>query len=215
MHTFWKTLTACTIAFGYGSASAGIITVGGVDAGVNGMETAETGVCTIDFNSGTSANACGATYTLAATNIVSGDLKDYFKSPSGDTTSYLIAGPSAGSPVTISLATPANYFGFYAGSLDSYNLVQFYKDHLLVDSFTGTAINAVAFPTTRADGSRSEYINYFASALFDEIVYSSSSNSFETDNHAIGRVAFVPEPASIALVGLGFVVIALRRRARN
>ena len=123
----------------------------------------------------------------------------------------------------MTLGTKANYFGFFTGSLDSYNLVQFFLGATQVDQFTGTDINAIAFggvPT--GDRTQSAYVNYFSTnpggqqVLFDRIVYSSSQNAFETDNHAFGvqRIP-VPEPGSLALLGLGAVGLFASRRRKS
>ena len=205
-------LLGCMLAAACGTASAGVIQTGGIATATNGMFSSQPGVCTIDFNTGTTANTCGATYTLAGNNIVTGNNLPIYRAPSNDTSPYLTAGPAAGTPVTVSLSAQANYFGFYAGSLDSFNLVEFFLNGVLVDSFTGTDINAVAFPGTSPNGTLSQYVNYYATSFFDQIVYSSTGNSFETDNHAIGVASPVPEPGSVALFGLGLVALFAGRR---
>ena len=188
-------------------------------AGANGKVTAKPGVCTVNFNAGNAANTCGATYSaggapLASSHFRTGNAPGQYAAPAGDSTVYLTVGPTDGSPITITLGTAANYFGFYAGSLDLFNMVQFFLGGVLIDSFTGTQINAVAFPGTAANGSNAEYIDYFPTGLYDRIVYSSSSNAFETDNHAFGIATpgRLPEPSPVLLMGLGAIALLLRRR---
>jgi hypothetical protein len=211
--------TCCT------AAHAGFITVGGIDGGSNGQLSTLNGACTVNFNGGNGVNSCGAAYTGAlASNFPTGTTPTH-ASPAGDTTAYLAVGPSDGGLVNISLDRQANYFGFFTGSLDSYNLVQFYLDNVMVDAFTGTQINDVAFPgaATTGDQAASAYVNYFptlggSQTFFDRIVYSSTSNAFETDNHTFGQatpeqLGSVPEPGSLALLGIaGLAFLASRKR---
>ena len=168
------------------------------------------------------------TYTGASpTNFPTGSTTAH-ASPAGDTTAYFTVGPTDGGPASIALAQKANYFGFFTGSLDGHNLVQFYLNNAVVDAFTGTQINQVAFPgaATNGDRSRSTYVNYFPTSgttqvFFDKVVYSSSDNAFETDNHTFGQatpeqLGRVPEPGLIALLGIaGFALLASRRRQRR
>lgn len=211
-------LLGAIVALSCGVANAGVIQVGGTPAGANGQVSNKAGVCTVDFNTGNATNACGAVYSangapLAASHFRTGN-SSTAAAPGGDTTVYLTVGPSDGTPITITLTTPANYFGFYAGSLDSYNTVQFFLNGVMVDSFNGTQINAVAFPNTAANGANTAYIDYFPVSLYNSIVYASTSNAFETDNHAFGLAIpnAVPEPTSAALLGLGALALLARRR---
>lgn len=205
-------LLGALLALSCGAAHAGVIQVGGMGGGSAGMVSAQPGVCSVSFDA---AIGCGATYTASPANFVSGSASGLYAAPQGDTSVYLTVGASYGSSVTITLATAANYFGFYGGSLDSYNTVTFFLNDTQVDSFNGTQINAIAFPGTAANGANAVYVDYFASSLYNRIVYSSSENAFETDNHAFGLATprGVPEPESIALLGLGALgLLAGRRR---
>lgn len=201
-------------------AQAGVITVSGNDQTPTNGFTSSVASCTIDFNGGAAANDCGATYTLNPGNIVQGSVAGQYASPAGDTSYYLTVGPSAGNPVTVTLSAQANYFGFYAGSLDNFNSVAFFLNDALVDSFTGDQINAVAFGGN-ASGNQQQaaYINYYTtdSVLFNKVVFASSNNAFETDNHAFAVATppgQVPLPGTLALLGLGMVGLgAARRRA--
>lgn len=217
---------SCGIAFG--AAQAGTITIGGLPAGADGKVSA-IGTCTVNFNNGTAGNNCNATYSgTVSGNFVSGSLSGQYAAPVGDTSTYLSVGPSSGSKaVTITLATQVNYFGFYSGSLDLYNKVEFFLNNTLVDSFTGGDINAMAFPTSPTNGNQSqaEYVNYFTTvgdsqAFFDRVVYSSSSDAFETDNHSFGVAAIpaavaVPEPGSLMLMGLAGLGLLFGRRKQG
>ena len=205
---------AIAVALSTPICEAGTIQVGGMAAGADGKISAKPGVCTVTFNAGTAANACGAIYSdpgggFSSSHIRTGSAAGQYLSPSGDTTAFLTVGPTDGTPITITLASLVNYFGFYAGSLDSYNLVQFYIGSVLVDSFTGTDINAVAFPSGSTASNASAFIDYFPTSFYDRIVYSSSLNAFETDSHAFGIASptVVPEPSSAMLLALGAIAL--------
>ena len=215
-------LLGALVALSCGAAQAGIIQVGGQSAGAAGKISAQPGVCTVTFNSGNASNTCGATYTgTQATNFRTGNVAAVAAAPAGDTTGYFTVGPSDGTPVTITLGTNANYFGFYAGSLDSFNLVQFFLGNSLVDSFTGTQINAVAFPNQPTNGNQAQaqFIDYFltSNAFYNRIVYSSTGDAFETDSHAFGLATprGVPEPGTTALLGMGALALLVRRRRQG
>lgn len=217
---FKLSLLGALVAFSCGVANAGVIQVGGTTTGAAGAGkiSAKTGVCTVTFNGGNAANACGATYAASASNFRTGSVSGQYAAPAGDTTGFFTVGPTDGTPVTVTLLTTANYFGFYAGSLDAYNTVTFFLNGVQVDRFTGTQINAVAFPgdTTDGDQAQAQYIDYFPNSFYNSIIYSSTSNAFETDSHAFGIAApnVVPEPASTALFGLGALALLARRRRK-
>ena len=210
-------LLGALLAVSCGAASAGTIVIGGQNAGAAGKITARPGVCTVTFDSGTSANTCGAIYTTSApgTNFVTGSVPGRYAAPAGDSTGYMTVGPTDGSPVTVTFAGAVlyNYFGFFAGSLDTFNTVQFFLGAVMVDSFTGSQINAVAFPGQATDGDQgdAQFIDYFPTSGYNRVVFSSSANAFETDSHAFG-VASIPEPTSVALLGLGALALVARRR---
>ncbi len=213
-------LLGALLAFSCGAANA--IAVSTVQTSP-GLFTTQSSVCTVTFDTAASLTACaGSSYSAAggmASHIVSGSLGGQYAQPSNDFTPYLTLGPSAGSPVVISLTTGANYFGFYAGSIDSYNSIMFTTAGGASVTLSGDQINAFLTTTSPANGSQNAYFNIFTDALFTTITLGSSSNAFESDNHSFGvaRPNGVPEPTSVALFGLGAVALVLgqrRRRAR-
>lgn len=216
-----------------GSAEAGVIQVGGMAAGANGRMSSRAGVCTVHFNSGNASNSCMATYSTDAAGLIAPGAGSFptgtaasHAAPVADTTTYLSVGITDGTPIFVNLGAPASYFGFYAGSLDTENLVQFFMGGVLVDSFNGAQINAVAFPgeSTIGNQAQAQYIDYFPGvfvagrfvpALFDRVRIASSGDSFETDNHAFGLAAplVIPEPGALPLFGLGaLLMFAFMRR---
>ncbi len=179
-----------------------------------GLFTSKTGVCTVNFNTTASLTGCaGATYSAnTASHIVTGSLGGQYAQPANDATPYLTVGGNLGDPIVITLAVGANYFGFYAGSIDSYNSITF-------SGASGSVTLQGSSPFlagTNANGSQANYFNVFTDSLFTSITLSSTQAAFETDNHSFGIASPVPEPESIALMGIGLfaLVAAKRRRAK-
>jgi len=106
------------------------------------------------------------------------------------------------------------YFGFYTGSPDPYNKVQFEfynSNQQLVKTFTGTNLfNGDA----NGDWSTGRYVNFWADAgdSINSIRMYSDGIAFETDNHA-----YAAPDGGLTLMLLGGVLVgleALRRRFR-
>jgi hypothetical protein len=132
--------------------------------------------------------------------------------PPGSTGNFWSVGPSGGQdgPGVVTLAGGASYYGFLWGSPDAYNTVSFYDGATLLASYDGS----IAYPPANGDQSIGRFLNARAGAgeSITSIVFTSTSNAFETDNHAI---VAVPEPETYALMlaglaGIGFMV---RRRS--
>lgn len=136
--------------------------------------------------------------------------------PVGATGNYLSVGVNShqAGPSTLTFSKGLSYFGFLWGSPDAYNTVTFWNGNTQLASFTGTAVK------TSANGDQ-DYARYFGVTanggdVITKVVFSSSSNAFETDNHAF--IAAVPEPETYAmlLAGLGLMgVVARRKRLRG
>ena len=169
---------------------------------------------TITFDDGTANDPNGfVTYSNITTNIVQGSVSGQYASPYGDNTKFLTIAPSGSNVagdsgfVNINFKEAVNYFGFYAGSLDSYNYIDIYKGNQLLKTFSGADV-----PTAIADGSWTStqanmFINLVAGTgeTFDRVVMRSDGIAFETDNHAY-RLASqsVPEPnAMLGVLAIG------------
>ncbi len=120
---------AIAALFAATSASAFSVTTGGTAVYQQGLVSSVLDAVTTDFNSG----LMPAEY--AGGLVVTGNSVGNWASPPGDNSHYLAVGPA--SPAVISLGSLASYFGYYGGSPDSYNSLEFWNGATEVASFTG------------------------------------------------------------------------------
>lgn len=110
-----------------------------------------------------------------------------------------------------------DYFGLLWGSIDDYNTLAFYLDSVLVTSFTGSDITTPGVANgNQTAPSTNTYVNFYFSddMMFDQVKFSSTSNSFEFDNVVFGRTSDVPAPAALGLIGFGLLGAGAARRRR-
>ncbi len=201
------------------TALAYTISVGGTALTNEGLTTSVSGATVIDFNSGDMPTG----YSGGA--VVLGDSSRNWASPPDDSSYYFTVGPhtegrvrpSQSSPGTATFGSLNQYFGFYGGSPDDYNSLELWNDDTQVAVFSGTFLSGVAGLDDNGNQEQGAYWNIWAeNALeyFNIVKFVSTSNAFETDNHAY--LAAVPLPASAWLFVsgvLGLIGFSTRRKA--
>lgn len=114
-------------------------------------------------------------------------------------------------PGMVTFSTGVRYFGFLWGSPDAYNHVSFFDGNELLGTFDGSAI----LVPPNGDQTFSAYFNAFAGPgeSISSIVFTSTNNAFETDNHAF--ISAVPEPGTVALLGAALGAFGIVRRRKR
>jgi len=109
-----------------------------------------------------------------------------------------------------------NYLGFYWGSVDDYNKIDFFdlKGDLLA-TISGTELlkaNNGSTGNQIAKGSN-VYVNLFlGDKSFSKFTFTTYGVASEFDNIVVGKVS---APVSLGLLGLGLIGLAWRRRVRK
>jgi hypothetical protein len=126
-----------------------------------------------------------------------------------DPTHYLTI--PGGSSATLTSTSFLSSFSLYMGSPDTYNSIRF----LGLGGYDFTLVGGdLSAGNTSQSWDYGKRVNFdFGGANVNQIVLTSSGNSFETDSWAAG-VGAVPEPATWAMMIIGFASVgaALRRR---
>jgi hypothetical protein len=200
------------------------ITTGGTAVANQGLFTLVSQTMNVNFNDGTLPSVWPVIYDGLSTNVVTGNISSVSAAPPNNTSAYLTIGPSRGQSVTVRFQALMDYFGFYVGSLDNYNFIDFYRGTNLIRTFSGTEIASIGgFPADGNQG-RGIYVNVFANGAtehFDKVVLRSTGNAMDSDNHSFRAVERaittaanpVPEPGTYLAVGLGLIAIAKLRKS--
>lgn len=137
--------------------------------------------------------------------------------PVSETQSYFsVWGPGANggalTPVTLDFASDQSDFSMLWGSIDSYNMIEFFDGAVSVFSLTGAALSGMLVGA--GGGPNYELValvNFdFGNATFDSIVFTSETAAFE-----FALPSAVPEPGSLALLGLGLAGLAAASRRKQ
>ena len=199
--------------------------VGGAPTGVSyvnfdnlalGNAGGVSGNVTVTFLSGDGQVVNGAIPGIAAPPFISNSNGSPFgdATVSGpDTTNYVTAGIGS---VEFDFGGPQLYLGLLWGSVDDYNTLEFFDGNTLVGTITGSDITGSPDGDQGVNGTY--YVNINSTLAFTRVVATSTDQyTFELDNMAFDedrQDPVIPEPASIALLGLGLTGLGVIRRKR-
>ncbi len=202
----FSTLMAVAAADLAGASQISIGGCAGPTAGY-GATTCVAGATTVDFNTATVPS------NFSGTGAVFSGTTRTWATPAGDTSPYLAVSTTAAGVEDLKLPGIGNYLGLLWGSIDDYNYIELYLNHVKVDTIDGASVRAVGTPRGNQflPGSN-EYVNIMRAGGFDEVKLITTQYNFEVDNIAYAQV---PEPGAVGLLAMGMLgVFAVRRRHR-
>ncbi len=198
---------AAFLAAGASAAQAGVIFSSvAYDAAPSPGE-----VMVVDFDH---ANAAGYSMNWSGAGLYQGPLVSGIAAPPfGDSSQYLSV--LTGGTATLMAPGVMQTMSVYLGSIDDYNMITFKGQGGFTESLTGTQLDPLANgdQSIPATNRRFEF-TFDPNDLINQVIFSSSGNSFEFDNIAVNDPpAPIPEPVTLSLFAAGLAGVAgLRRR---
>jgi hypothetical protein len=219
---------AAALAFATSPASAGVVISNSVAGSASSYAAPAGSTTVINFNSGdVAAEAKSKGLTATTTGMarsfsgtmwnVDGSGNDFYRPEPSDSTNYF--GVGRNSSLTLTSAVALSNVSVFLGSLDNYNVVTFLgRTGDVLQSFTGRDIFGapLAFPGgTSTETNRRVTFSATGNTQIFGVGFSNDANlgSFEFDNVAL--TAAVPEPATWAMMLLGFGMIGAASRYRR
>lgn len=148
-------------------------------------------------------------------SLVTGTAPGVYAAPAGDATQYAVV-PMAGQGLgvaTLDFSGIANVktLSFYWGSIDTYNTIEFLSGGTSIFTLNGAMLPPANGDQGAGLTNRRVYFNFGPGETFDTIRFTSDGVAFEFDDIAVG----VPEPASWAMMIMGFGMVGFAARRRN
>jgi len=157
--------------------------------------------------------AAGYTLSLSNAGIYQGT-SGVAAAPAGDSTKYLSV--LGGGSATLTAPGTIKSLSFYWGSMDEYNKITFKGANGFSKSFDGDDLNSPANGNQQAASTnRRYYFTFDPNDKINQVLFSSSENSFELDNIAVNDPPNnVPEPLTLSLFASGLAGVTVLRRRR-
>ncbi len=153
--------------------------------------------------------------------VVSGSSHNHYAAPLGDTTQYFYTSPEIPNGTAQLNFIDLSTVSFYWGSVDDYNTVDVLgANGVVLTSINGTDFSVAHGDQTDANTNQRIYIKAGAGEVISGLRFHATGIAYEIDDVA-GRLVSdgspspTPEPATWALMIMGFGMVGVARRRRN
>ncbi len=152
--------------------------------------------------------------TTGSVLTVAGTMPGQYAQPAPASPPDAYQAVQTGGASTFNFTKSLGVFSFYWGSIDTYNTIEFRRgDGSLVQAFTGSTFAAPANGNQTASATnRRVTFGFTGQEAVKKVVFKSSQNAFEYDTLAI---AGIPEPATWAMMIMGFGLVGGAMRSRK